>query len=93
MIEAADDRLLAEVGREAMLLFAADATLMLAPILVAALVFGLVQTIFSLQEASLTFLPKLAAFVGAAMLGGNAVMRHLSDLFSRGLIDMVGALQ
>ncbi len=88
-----DDRVLEELTRAAVLLFAQDAALFLVPILVVAVVVGLIQTIFSVQENSLSFLPKLLTLVAMMAIAGDAVMRGLEDFMTGGLIDMVGAIR
>lgn len=88
-----DDRVLAELTRAAVLLFAADAALFLVPILIVAVVVGLLQTIMSISENSLSFLPKLATLGVMLALAGEQVMRGLGDFMAGGLIDMVGAIR
>jgi flagellar biosynthetic protein FliQ len=88
-----DDRVLEELTRAAVLLFAQDAALFLVPILVVAVVVGLVQTIFSVNENSLSFLPKLATLIAVMAVGGGAVMQGLRDFMTGGLIEMVGAIR
>lgn len=88
-----DDRVLAELTRAAVLLFAQDTALFLVPMLVVAVVVGLVQTILSVSETSLSFLPKLMTLVAMMAIAGDAVMRGLGDLMTTGLLDMVGAIR
>ena len=88
-----DARVLSDITRGAVLLFAGDVALFLVPMLVVAVVIGLVQTIFSVNEQSLSFLPKLAALVAVIAIAGDAVMRGLADFLTSGLIDMVGAIR
>ena len=88
-----DDRVLAELTRAAVLLFAQDTALFLVPVLVVAVVVGLVQTILSVSETSLSFLPKLMTLVAMMAIAGDAVMRGLGDLMTTGLLDMVGAIR
>lgn len=88
-----DDLLLADLAREAVLLFAGTAALFLVPLLVVAVVVGLVQTIFSVQESSISFLPKLAALVLVIGLAGEATLLGLADFLEGGLADMVGAIR
>ena len=88
-----DDRVLEELTRAAVLLFAQDAALFLVPILIVAVVVGLVQTIFSVNENSLSFLPKLATLIAMMAIAGGAVMQGLGDFMTGGLIDMVGAIR
>lgn len=93
MTDLPDDRVLEELTRAAVLLFAQDAALFLVPILVVAVVVGLIQTIFSVQENSLSFLPKLLTLIATMAIAGDAVMRGLGDFMTGGLIDMVGAIR
>lgn len=88
-----DDVMLADLAREAVLLFAGTAALFLVPLLVVAILVGLVQTIFSVQESSISFLPKLAALVLVIAIAGEATMLALADFLNHGLIDMVGAIR
>ena len=88
-----DDRVLVELTRAAVLLFAQDAALFLVPILAVAVVVGLAQTIFSVSESSLSFLPKLLTLIALMALAGDAVMRGLGDFLTGGLNDMVGAIR
>lgn len=93
MAEMPDDQVLAAVTRSAVLLFAQTTTTFLVPILVVAVVVGLVQTILSVQESSLSFLPKLATLVVMLAIAGDSVMQALGDFLTSGLLDMVGAIR
>jgi flagellar biosynthetic protein FliQ len=88
-----DDIMIGDLAREAVLLFASQAAIFLLPVLAVAIIVGLVQTIFSIQESSLSFLPKLAALVAALAIAGEAMMLALADFLQTGLIDMVGAIR
>ena len=88
-----DDRMLAAVTRAAVLLFSQSAATFLVPVLVVAVVVGLVQTVLSVQESSLSFLPKLLTLVVVMAVAGEGVMRGLGDLLTGGLLDMVGAIR
>ncbi|MEY2882525.1 MAG: Bacterial export protein family 3 [Pseudomonadota bacterium] len=88
-----DDRMLATLTRAAVLLFTESAATFLVPILIVAVVVGLVQTIMSVQESSLSFLPKLLTLVAVMAMAGAGVMRALGDFMISGLIDMVGAIR
>jgi flagellar biosynthesis protein FliQ len=90
---APDEVMLGDLAREAVLLFAGSAALFLVPMLVVAIVVGLVQTIFSVQESSISFLPKLMALVLMIAISGEGLMLGLADFLERGLIDMVGAIR
>ena len=69
-----DDRVLVELTRAAVMLFAESAAIFLVPVLVVAVVVGLVQTIVSVSETSLSFLPKLFTLVRCH--GGGRRRRH-----------------
>jgi flagellar biosynthetic protein FliQ len=88
-----DDRVLVEVSRAAVMLFAHTAATFLVPILIVAVVVGLVQTILSVSETSLSFLPKLMTLVAVMAVAGDSVMQALADLMTGGLLDMVGAIR
>jgi len=63
----------------------------LVPVLIVAVVVGLVQTILSVSESSLSFLPKLLTLVAVMAIAGESVMQGLADFLSSCLLDMVGA--
>jgi flagellar biosynthetic protein FliQ len=88
-----DDRVLVELTRAAVLLFAQDAAIFLVPVLAVAVAVGLVQTIVSVSETSLSFLPKLLTLVGVMAVAGAGVFQGLGDFLTYGLIDMVGAIR
>lgn len=71
------------------------ATRITSPILLSALVIGvaigLVQTVFQVQEATLTFVPKLLAIGVILAISGNWMLSELQDLMLRGL-DSIPAL-
>lgn len=92
-MNAPDEVMLGDLAREAVMLFAGSAALFLVPMLVVAIVVGLVQTIFSVQESSISFLPKLLALVLMIAISGESLMLGLADFLERGLIDMVGAIR
>lgn len=88
-----DDRMLVAITRAAVLLFAQSAAVFLVPILIVAVVVGLVQTILSVSETSLSFLPKLLTLVAMMAIAGGGVMQALGDFMESGLLDMVGAIR
>ena len=88
-----DDRVLVEITRSAVLLFSQSAATFLVPILIVAVVVGLVQTIVSVSETSLSFLPKLMTLVAMMAIAGDHVMQALGDFMTSGLIDMVSAIR
>jgi flagellar biosynthetic protein FliQ len=88
-----DDRMLSAITRDGVLLFAGSAATFLVPVLVVAVVVGLVQTILSVSEQSLSFLPKLMTLVAVLGLAGERVMVGLAGFLEAGLLDMVGAIR
>lgn len=88
-----DDRMMAALTRDAVQLFATGAATFLVPVLVVAVVVGLVQTILSISEQSLSFLPKLLTLVAVMAVAGGGVMQALAGFLETGLIDMVGAIR
>ena len=88
-----DDRMLATLTRTAVLLFTQSTATFLVPVLAVAIVVGLVQTVLSVQESSLSFLPKLLTLVAVMGIAGESVMRGLGDFLTGGLLDMVGAIR
>ncbi|WP_416908951.1 MAG: flagellar biosynthetic protein FliQ [Polymorphobacter sp.] len=88
-----DDRMMAALARDAVQLFATGAATFLVPVLIVAVTVGLVQTILSISEQSLSFLPKLMALVVMMVIAGERVMRALANFLESGLIDMVGAIR
>jgi flagellar biosynthetic protein FliQ len=90
---APDEVMLGDLAREAVLLFAGSAATFLVPMLVVAVLVGLVQTIFSVQESSISFLPKLAVLVLMIAIAGEAMLLGLADFLESGLAGMVGAIR
>jgi flagellar biosynthetic protein FliQ len=88
-----DDVILGDLAREALILFSGAAATFLVPMLVVAVLVGLIQTIFSVQESSIPFLPKLAALVLMIAIAGEGVMMGLADYLTHGLVDLVGAIK
>jgi flagellar biosynthetic protein FliQ len=88
-----DEVMLGLIAREGLWLFAQGVLTFLVPVLAVALVVGLVQTILSISEQSLSFLPKLMALVVMLALMGERVLRGLAEFMESGLIDMVGAIR
>ena len=64
-------------------------TKLAAPVLLVSLTIGVVigmfQTVVSVQEATLTFVPKLMGVAAVLVLGGSWMLNELSDFF----IDMM----
>ena len=88
-----DDRMLATLARAGVLLFTQSTATFLVPVLVVAVVVGLVQTVLSVQESGLSFLPKLLTLVAVMAIAGEGVMRALGDFLTGGLLDMVAAIR
>lgn len=88
-----DDRMMAALARDGVQMFATSAATFLVPVLVVAVVVGLVQTILSISEQSLSFLPKLMTLVAVLVVAGESVMRGLANFLETGLLDMVGAIR
>lgn len=88
----ADDGALADAAREGIGLFAGLATGLLLPVLIVALVVGVVQTAMSINEQTLSFLPKIAALALVLVLGGGMAMRELGDFATGNLTGLVAAL-
>jgi flagellar biosynthetic protein FliQ len=88
-----DDLMMAALARDGVQLFATGAATFLVPVLIVAVTVGLVQTILSISEQSLSFLPKLMSLVVMMVIAGERVMRALANFLESGLIDMVGAIR
>ena len=88
-----DDRMLAALTRAAVMLFTQSTATFLVPVLIVAVVVGLIQTVLSVQESSLSFLPKLLTLVAVMAIAGESVMRGLGDFLTGGLLDMVWAIR
>ena len=88
-----DDRMLGVLARAGVMLFTQSTVTFLVPVLVAAVVVGLIQTVLSVQESSLSFLPKLLTLVAVMAIAGEGIMRGLGDFLTGGLLDMVGAIR
>lgn len=58
----------------------------LAVALVVGMVMSLVQAVTQINEQTLAFVPKMAAILGALMLGGSFMLAVLSD-FTRAMFD------
>ena len=88
-----DDAMLATLARAGVMLFTQSTITFLVPILAVAVVVGLIQTVLSVQESSLSFLPKLLTLVAVMAVAGESVMRGLGDFLTGGLLDMVAAIR
>ena len=87
-----DDGVLVDTARAAVTLFATSATLLLLPLLLTALVIGIIQTAMSISEQTLSFLPKLGVLAVVLVLSGGMVMRELANFTTGSLTDIVVAL-
>jgi flagellar biosynthetic protein FliQ len=72
-----------------------EIVILAAPILVVALVVGLIVSILqattSIQEQTLTFVPKIAAILAVLALLGGWMMGHLSQ-YTRNLLELIPQL-
>ncbi|MBF9035248.1 flagellar biosynthetic protein FliQ [Rhodobacterales bacterium HKCCE2091] len=68
------------------------ATPILAVALVTGLAIGLFQALTSIQEMTLTFVPKLAAIVAVFWLSMNFMAESLTSFFATHLIPLIEAL-
>ena len=84
-----------DLGREALVI----TTLMAAPLLLAALITGLVIGVFQaatqIQEQTLSFIPKLLAMVVVLMVGGpwllQTILDYTSELITNTVPRIIGA--
>jgi len=77
-----------DIGREALLVVATIAGPMLGVALVIGLLVGIVQAATSINEMTLSFIPKLAALVLVLYLFGSWQITVLTDIASR-LIERI----
>ncbi len=89
---APDDGVLIDTARAAVTLFAGSATMLLVPMLVTAVVVGVIQTAMSISEQTLSFLPKLGVLAVVLIVSGGIIMRDLGDFSTGSLTDIVVAL-
>lgn len=72
-----------------------EIVILAAPILIVALVVGLIVSILqattSIQEQTLTFVPKIAAILAVLALLGGWMMGHLSQ-YTRNLLELIPQL-
>lgn len=74
-----DTDLIADAASRALLIVLEVAAPVVVPVVGVALIVGLVQAATSINEASLSFIPKLLAAGGALALGGALMLRLLTD--------------
>lgn len=67
------------IGREAMWVLVLAATPILVPALLAGLVLGMVQAATSIQEQTLTFVPKLIVVALSLVIFGSMILGLLGD--------------
>jgi len=69
-----------DVAQHAMWVLALACAPLLIPVLVAGVLLGMVQAATSINEATLTFVPKLIVFALCLVLFGSAIMVLLTDM-------------
>lgn len=79
------------VAREAIWILALAAAPILIPALVAGLILGMVQAATSIQEQTLTFVPKLMIVALSLVIFGGMIMTLLSD-FTVGIFERIPEL-
>ena len=76
------------VANQAMWVLALASAPILIPALVSGLVFGMIQAATSINEQTLTFVPKLIVVAISIMVFGGMIMGLLSD-FTVGIFDRI----
>jgi flagellar biosynthetic protein FliQ len=76
------------VGREALWVLALATLPILLPALLAGLLLGMVQAATSINEATLTFVPKVAVVAISLVIFGSMIMGLLSD-FTISIFDRI----
>lgn len=79
------------VAREAMWILALASAPILIPALLAGLILGMVQAATSIQEQTLTFVPKLAIVGVSLVIFGGMIMTLLGD-FTVGIFERIPEL-
>jgi flagellar biosynthesis protein FliQ len=79
------------VGREAMWVLALASAPILLPALIAGLILGMIQAATSIQEQTLTFVPKLMVVGVSLVIFGGMIMGLLSD-FTIGIFERIQEL-
>lgn len=79
------------VAREAMWVLALASAPILIPALLSGLILGMVQAATSIQEQTLTFVPKLAIVGISLVIFGGMIMTLLSD-FTTGIFERIPEL-
>ena len=76
------------IGREAIWTVLSVAAPVLLTALSVGLIVGVIQAATSIQEMTLSFIPKLAALVAALLFFGDWMLTILSDMFVK-IFDMI----
>lgn len=76
-----DENLLVELLRQTLFLIIKVSSPMLITSLVIGLVVSVLQTVTSVQEQTLTFVPKLIGVFLVIMLCGNWIMKNITEYF------------
>ena len=76
-----------ELGRESLMIAVMVATPLLGTALAVGLLIGIIQAATSIQEMTLSFIPKLAVMVLALVLFGGWQISIMVDFFSAYLIE------
>ncbi|RIA44524.1 flagellar biosynthetic protein FliQ [Hephaestia caeni] len=76
------------VAHEAMWVLALAAAPILIPILLAGLIIGMIQAATSINEQTLSFIPKLIVTAVSVLIFGSLIMGLLSD-FTLGIYDRI----
>ena len=76
------------IGREAIWTVLSVAAPVLLAALSVGLIVGVIQAATSIQEMTLSFIPKLAALVAALLIFGDWMLTVLSDMFVK-IFDMI----
>ena len=76
------------IGREAIWTVLSVAAPVLLTALSVGLIVGVIQAATSIQEMTLSFIPKLAALVAAMLIFGDWMLTTLSDMFIK-IFDMI----
>ncbi|MFN0114007.1 MAG: flagellar biosynthetic protein FliQ [Paracoccaceae bacterium] len=86
-----DDTVIFELLRQALWISVAVSAPMLIVALVAGLVIGLLQALTSVQEMTLTFVPKVGAMLLAYWLSMSFMTGMMVDFFKTGIIPAIVA--
>ena len=77
-----------DLGRESLWIAVMVAAPLLGVALAVGLLVGILQAATSIQEMTLSFIPKLAALVAALLIFGDYMLVTLSDMFIK-VFDMI----